>query len=252
MEAIDLPVEGDVAPAEMVRDGVLIHFLSLRAAESVHLGETNQDALSLRTGNGRIAFALCDGVGQSFRGELAAGAVARALAERLAVIEHWNESYLAAACENELAALIAPVSAAVMAVALPSDLPEILRDVLEEKRRSGSETMLLAGVVDPVADRIGLVWCGDSGLSFERNGASSFVIAPSGSKRPDRWSSRRGLTGPLRAYSGSLAGAWRLSAYSDGFLAAPEGTDWEDIRSWNALERLDDDRTVLLMKTINN
>jgi hypothetical protein len=194
--------------------------------------------------------ALCVGVGLSFRGELAAGAVARALADRFAVIDHWTERDLVAACDNDLAALTVPVSAVVAAVQLPSDLPELLREVLEEKRCSGSETMRLAGVVDRSAERVGLVWCGDSRLSLERDGAASLVVAPSEAKRPDRWSSRLGLTGPLQAYAGPLTGSWRLSAFSDGFLAAPERTDWEKILDWSAREQFEDDCTVLLIRPI--
>jgi hypothetical protein len=245
--AIDLPNDRDVHPVEASVPPFLVRYLSLRSGESRALGEVNQDALALRFADGRLTFALCDGVGQSFRGDLAAGMVSAAVADWLLETRELDPAGLIAEGERMLAPLAAAVQSAVDADVLPADLPELLREVLETKRRAGSETTIAAGLLDSGRRIFGLVWCGDSGYTLDLAGDDPLAGEPA-AFGGDRWSSRRGLTGPLRARCGALPEGSQIAVWSDGFRDAPEPADWGAVRAWSETATPPDDSTILSIK----
>lgn len=217
----ELPVQSAAAGPFRLR------FLYARAADSREAGQPGQDYLAFRSDGHRLVFALCDGVGQSFYGDLAARFLGDALVEWLWALP--GPVTGAETFRRELAAYLRSLTEAagaqVQEVALPDDLPPMVREVLEQKRTIGSETTFVCGCLqEPTTDlpegQLLLAWMGDSrlrlwGADGERTGElnASWDVA-------QRWSTRDGPKGgEVGVYVGTLAGLSSLQAYSDGLLA---------------------------------
>lgn len=198
-----------------------------RAHESMILGDKGQDYLAFINQDQQFVFVLCDGVSQSFYGDIAA----KYLGDLLL---NWFTDHLPDGLKPEpirmdlntvLANAVAVGSELVDKHPLAADLPEIFREVLEEKRRLGSETTFVAGRIDlPGGDypegRAVFAWLGDSRL---RIWDAREEISPrlSGEfQTMQRWSSKRGSLGSMvHVYVSNLdhkAGIRRVLAYSDG------------------------------------
>ena len=206
-----------------------------RAAETRAAGDRGQDYLAFCEGEGSFVFALCDGVGQSFYGDLASRYLGDSLVAWLRdrLPETMDRETIAAALDDYLWEIVEPAKSLVERHPLPSDLPPLLREVLEEKRRLGSESTFACGRIDLPREglpegRIVLAWMGDSRLRLWNDRkqpvplGGNFDIAR-------RWSSHRGPVGgrphcfvaPLRDGEQHVV---RLMAYTDG-LAALDGRE---------------------------
>lgn len=193
-----------------------------RSADSRAGNDTGQDYLALREDGVRLAFALCDGVGQSFYGDLAARLLGDALVDRL-----WAESFAEERAFREAIAalldgLVAEGSERVATHPIPEGLPPMFRQVLEEKRALGSEATFVAGLLDTAIGRLFLAWMGDSRLRlWGRDGELTARLGDSFHTR-ERWSTRRGRVGELHTFSIPWQQLRSFVAYSDG-LAALDG-----------------------------
>jgi len=206
-------------------------FAYARSADTRASGDIGQDYLAVREGPQTFAFALCDGVSQSFYGDLAAHYLGDALVA-------WIKEHLPPAMAPEtirtalttyLQGLTGPATEEVRRHPLPPDIPQMLRDVLEEKRALGSESTFVCGRIDlPGADfpagRIVLAWMGDSRLRLWMEDDAHVASLGGVFETAQRWSSRRGLVGgALNVYVAPLQAtgqrASRLMAYSDGLAA---------------------------------
>jgi len=217
----DLPVQAaSVGPFR-------IRFLYARSADSREAGQPGQDYLAFRSDGHRLAFALCDGVGQSFYGDLAARFLGDALVEWLwALPEPVSEPE---AFRRELAAhlraLTGPASAHLQAVALPGDLPPMVREVLEQKRAMGSETTFVCGcLLEPTPatpqGQLLLAWMGDSRLRLWGQEGERTADLGASWDVAQRWSTRDGPKGGEPGiYVGPLVGIAHVQAYSDGLLS---------------------------------
>jgi hypothetical protein len=208
-------------PAQLVhRRSFSYRYAYARSADNRASGEHGQDYLVLREDDWRLAFALCDGVSQSFFGDLAARLVAEALVEWL-----WERKLptddaraFQAALSEALQGLTPVAREHVRAVSLPEHLPPLVRDVLEHKRAAvGSQTTYVGGLLDASSDSLLLTWMGDSRIRFwdwkgtERTGelGDSFHAH-------ERWSSQQGVLGEVHATVMTLRGVSRFMVYSDG------------------------------------
>ena len=219
-------------PVQVVRGQALAYRLAYaRSADSRASGDAGQDYLAVREGKRKIVFALCDGVSQSFYGDLAA----RYLGDALVA---WLDEQLPAMTAPEtirkaltayLRGLTGPATEEVQNRPLPSSIPQMLREVLEEKRALGSESTFVCGCIDLPGDgfptgRIVLAWMGDSRLRLWMDGDAHPASLGGVFETAQRWSSRRGLVGgTLNVYVTPLQAAGkrvsRLMAYSDGLAA---------------------------------
>lgn len=163
---------------------------------------SGQDYLAYAVDEHQLAFALCDGVGQSFYGDLAARILGDALVRRLwarPADVHQGETF-DIDLDRILEQLTTAASAAVSAQALPAAAPPMLREVLEAQRARGSESMFVCGRLDLAATagppgRMALAWLGDSRLRVWR---STIELADELGHSPcaeERWSSRGGVIG---------------------------------------------------------
>lgn len=214
------------------RGAFIYRYTYARSADTRIAGDVGQDYLVFRHNEHTFVFALCDGVSQSFYGDLAARFIGEALMDWL-----WNRlpanvevHSLRDLLTAHLSVLTAPATALVQAQPLPQDAPPMLREVLEQKRALGSESTFVCGRIDrpsrPFPEgRIALAWMGDSRLRLW--GASGERTAELGDTfhTAERWSSRHGpVGGEPHLFLAPLEQDGRrvvlgVMAYSDGLAA---------------------------------
>jgi hypothetical protein len=223
-----------------------------RSADARAAGDTGQDFLAFRWSGRSLAFALCDGVSQSFYGDLAARFLGKALLAWLRRLPRTIEpDPIAESLSSCLQTLAGPATRAVLSHLLPAGASPLLRSVLEEKRANGSESTFACGRIDLPAPglpdgRLVLAWMGDTRIRLW--GPRGEVAGPDGPFAQERrWSSRRGpvggapsiLAGPVR---GRLA---RLAAWTDGFPGEWERLTNDGLRRLIAAGPLHDDLALL-------
>lgn len=189
-----------------------------RSADSRSNNERGQDYLTFRVGEERFAFALCDGVSQSFYGDLAA----RILGDTL-LKWAWNldfgqpDDYIQENLRQELKTLTDEASRLVRDYPIPENVPAMVRGVLDKKRAIGSEATFVMGILDFSQEAACLAWMGDSRLRLWR--ASQEINAPFDGlfKTSERWSTVKGPVGELHLARLAISEFDHLAAYSDGF-----------------------------------
>lgn len=188
-----------------------------RSADSRASGDPGQDSLVVQEDGIRLAFSLCDGVSQSFYGDLAARFLGNALVNWL---WEYRKPISSETFRTELTAflngLVKEASAQVAAHPLPAGLPEMLRQVLEEKRALGSETTFIAGLLDTTVGSLYLTWMGDSRLRLWGPQGEFTAQLGDAFHTQERWSTRRGCLGEVHFFHLPLAHFHYLIAYSDG------------------------------------
>ncbi len=191
-----------------------------RSADSRAHDDVGQDFLALRADEHVLAFALCDGVSQSFFGDLAARLLGEALVrwfwENVNSLLKSSDGALRSALGEFLDSLAAPASQQVARISVPDHLPPMVREVLEEKRGLGSESTFVAGRLDLRTNRLYLAWMGDSRLRlWDERGEITAKLGQT-FHTAERWSTRRGRIGNLHVAVIPLAALRYLIAYSDG------------------------------------
>jgi hypothetical protein len=213
---IRIAQEHETLVTTLERPGYRCRYAYARSADSQAADDVGQDRLVLQVADRCLHFALCDGVSQSFMGDLAARLLADALIDWLEEARCSDGEALQASLNDRLTALVAEVQPHVNDFVLPEDLAPLIHDVLLQKQALGSESTFIAGVLDLDQRRLILAWMGDSririwGREEERTDqlGATFHTA-------ERWSSHRGPVGTPHTISLSLAGITRLLLYSDG------------------------------------
>lgn len=219
-------------PLTVVKKAALAYrFAYARAAETQEIDDVGQDYLTILEGKKSLAFALCDGVSQSFYGNLAAQHLGDALIR-------WLSGDLDPACtqkemqnklENYLQHLTDSATEVVRKFPLPPDISEMLRVVLEEKRALGSQSTFVCGRIDLPdalipAGRIILAWMGDSRLKAWCKGNDKPIDLGGVFNTDQRWATNRGLlNGNPYIYMTTLGAEEqeidRIVSYSDGLYA---------------------------------
>jgi hypothetical protein len=202
-----------------------------RSADAMTFDDPGQDFLIINEKPNTILFALCDGVSQSFFGDLAARILGNALIDWLDQAPHFPEpGELCQSLSTFLSNLAPSAGDQVKSYPLPGGTPPMLRAVLEEKRNLGSETTFICARIDlPTPALPGghflAAWMGDSRLRLfgpEGEGWRQLARTFSASQR---WSTRRGLVGGepnilmsrLLDSTGTGFILERCLVYSDGF-----------------------------------
>jgi hypothetical protein len=214
---IHVPQDRETPATLIEHPGYWCRYAYARSADSRAVDDRGQDCLVLQATEQRFLFALCDGVSQSFVGDLAARLLADALLTWLAQVPLAAETaQLQQDLSDRLAALVDEAQPLVAAFALPKATPPLVRDVLEQKRTLGSESTFVAGILDLNQGQILLAWMGDSRLrSWHANQECSTELGAT-FHTAERWSSRQGAVGTPHLVTRSLIGISRLLCYSDG------------------------------------
>jgi len=215
-ETIRVPQASETPVTAVQRARFGYRYAYARSADSRSQNDPGQDYLVLREDGVRLAFALCDGVSQSFYGDLAARLLGDALVDWL-----WERKPTdATSFRDDLAVfldgLVGTAAAQVAAYSLPEDLPPMLREVLEEKRALGSETTFVAGLLDTDAGTLYMAWMGDSRLRLWGPDGEFTARLGDAFHTHERWSTRRGRVGDLHTLSVPLEELRYLVVYSDG------------------------------------
>lgn len=189
-----------------------------RSTDSRNNNELGQDYLTSVTDGQRFAFAICDGVSQSFYGELAA----RILGDKL-LKWVWNLNFglrhnlIQENLRHDLDALTNEASQLVLNYPIPDHVAFMLRNVLDKKRIIGSEAMFICGLIDLRKDIAGFTWMGDSRLRLWKGEKELLAPFTGLFKTSERWSTVKGPIGELHFTSVRLSDFDHLTVYSDGF-----------------------------------
>lgn len=229
---IQIRQDSDCA-VQLIHNATSTHrYAYARSADTRAANDLGQDYLTLHQSEHTFIFVLCDGVSQSFYGDLAARILGDALVSWLLteLPGGLDTQKIGEVLDSYLQRLTAQATELVNQQPLPENIPQMLQEVLEQKRASGSESTFVCGRIDlPSQDwpqgRVILAWMGDSRLRIwgpygERTGELGDRF-----KTEQRWSSRRGLVNgnanlsisPLQ-HEGQYI-VQRLLAYSDGLHA---------------------------------
>lgn len=196
------------------------------SAESLANGDKGQDALVIREDGRKLVFTLCDGVSQSFFGDLAASFLAENMTDHLwdtPCVDYKSFQKNIRVLLNEL-----PDEAAslVSSCPLPIDVSPLVRDVLEQKREHGSETTFVTGYFDIDQQRLFLAWMGDSRLRiWGRQGEITSRLGNTFHSN-ERWSTRNGCIGSLHTIEIAWKDFYYLVAYSDGLSLLDRSLKW--------------------------
>lgn len=224
---VKLPQDSET-PLTPVRTPVgMAMYLYVRSVDSVAGNTIGQDYVTFRYGGRNLVFAVCDGVGQSFMGDLAA----RLLGDHLV---HWlwdlqkpadAESFSRQAGES-LNSAVAATAQRVVEYELPSHLPPILVQALEMQRKYGSESMFVAGRLALEGDDpwVALCWLGDSPVAAIDIDGELLDLGPHGSTS-ERWNASTGIKGEVHTWVGSGKKVARVAGYTDGLTTGHVPTD---------------------------
>ncbi|GIO66954.1 hypothetical protein NYE48_10075 [Paenibacillus sp. FSL M7-1455] len=191
-----------------------------RAMESLVQGEKGQDFVGVHIDGDVCNFVLCDGVSMSYRGDFAARFLGHTLLEWLGKTREWSSAGFAGFMRE----ITVAASAQLKQLIPPSETPSLLREVLEDKQRLGSQTMYICGRIElPTSKRkqgrIWMAWQGDSRLRFWRHETEISEHFRGTMQTNERWST---LTGPVggqpHVYQTRLEYGMpmRLQLYTDG------------------------------------
>lgn len=188
--------------------------------ESQECGEMSQDYLALSVDGNLCRFVLCDGVSLSYRGDFAAKYLGDRLLQWLEDTSRLSGNLLA----DYLEEIVPQASTEIDQLELPQDMPSLLKEVLEEKRLRGAETMYLCGRIElpepgRPQGRVWLAWHGDIRLRVWKEN-QELAIDTTQFLTQERWSGRVGmLGGSPHVYEQALGKdekECRIMLYTDG------------------------------------
>lgn len=202
-------------------DTVRLTYLYDRSRDSRNGNASGQDFIAFTSTENRITFALCDGVSQSFFGDLSA----RFLGEKLTA---WlrdlpfppNEEVFATLLSDALQSWQPEAAELVEQQPINPTLPPIVRDALDRKREYGSETMFVAGMIDIAAKVLYACYFGDMHLYLFDASNARFALPNATLDTRERWSSKTGIrNGTPHTAIVPLTDDLRIVAHSDGILS---------------------------------
>ena len=221
------------------------------SAESFQKQQSGQDYLTFDTYGDAFMFAVCDGVGQSFFGDLAARLLGDWLLDWLRDQQPGTNvemQRLRTSLSGFLTDKTGEASAHVASQTVPADVSGMVREILADKREIGSESTFVCARIDlPSAaqphGRLLAAWMGDSRLrAWGAGDELADDFARDTFRTAERWSSKYGpidgephvVVLPLVAPDGH-PNVTRLMAYSDGlssldsYTTSPSDTELEEV-----------------------
>lgn len=215
-----------------------------RAAETVMLSEIGQDYMAFAIDGGVCSFVLCDGVGLSYKGDFASRFLGRGLLAWLRNGSELSQHQL----ERKLQELTTASSQESDCFEVEDSTPQLLKEVLQEKQRLGSEAMYICGRIELPGrfqrkGKLWLAWQGDSRLRFFHQHIELTARFGDSFRTAERWSTRSGpVGGKPHVYECRIddSSGYRLLMYSDGLH------DLDPIREW-----VPDEQVQVLMHALH-
>ena len=198
---IVIPQEEDTFPTNINMANYAYRYAYIRSTDSRTYEDPGQDYLVFVPEEQSFTFALCDGVSQSFFGNLGAQFLGEKLVQWLLSNELvFERGRLQASLSNYLVDLTRESEQRIEQYVLPESVPSMLKDVLEKKRGHGSESTFVCGRIDfPSSDflngRVFFAWMGDSRLRFWRDNIESTDELVGEFNTRQRWSTKKGPIG---------------------------------------------------------
>ena len=175
-------------PVTKIKDLFTCRYAYGRAAESVMLSEMGQDFIALKMNEDVCHFVLCDGVGLSYRGDVASRLLGQGLMNWLETVEELTTASL----ERRLKELTQEADREMRTHSLSSETPA-LREVLEEKRARKRSYVYLrphrALLGFRRKGRLWLAWQGDSRVRLWRKEDEITSVFGDRFRTSERWSS---------------------------------------------------------------
>jgi hypothetical protein len=212
-------------------------YLYARSGDSVSSATVGQDYVTFQYGKANLAFTVCDGVGQSFMGDLAARVLGDGLTEWLWGIDRPRDANsFSKAVTDALDRLTEKSARQVAEFKLPEHLPPLVVQALEMQRKYGSESMFVAGRLSLAGDDpwIALCWLGDSPVAAIDIDGQLVDLGPKG-HTSERWNSSTGVKGTVHTWVGGAERVARVAGYTDGLGVESVPTDADlarMMRSW--------------------
>lgn len=203
--------------------GAYLRYAYARSSDSVANQIEGQDYLIFQHNDQRLVFVVCDGVGSSFCGNLAARILGERLLEWMWTLDITyidGAGALVEAATGFLRRLQADGQREVESYEIPDHFPPLIRQALEQQRGYGSEAVFVAARIDHAGPytpdgALTLCWMGDTELHvLDEDGHEMEIGAEWTSK--NRWSTTQGVKGKFSAAMSKLKGVGRLLAFTDG------------------------------------
>jgi hypothetical protein len=205
-----------------------------RSADCQQQDHEAQDYLLFRNNARKFVFCLCDGVGGSFFGDIAAKRLGDEIINWLwslpgNTLKQANES-LPLAMEGTLNQLAIRVQEEIKNMDLGWIDPPALVPVLEKKRTNGSHTTMVCGLLQAPSKSIPdgkaiFFWLGNSRLHIWGEGINKTDSLNAIWSDRFRWTTTYGVRGPIQSYFTDLNSIDTFIAHSDGFDEAITGDE---------------------------
>jgi hypothetical protein len=211
----DTPARREITPI------AALTYLYDRSRDSKKNNAPGQDFIAFRCTDSRLVFAVCDGVSQSFYGDLAARFVGERLVRWLSEQTTFDDTF-PRHIDAVMRTWTDEATQLVQSKPLSINLAPMVRDALERKRENGSEAMFVAGVLDP--QQLVVCWMGDMRLWLWNDANEPIDLPGAAWLTKERWSTRLGpKNGVPRTAVVPLDGVARITIHSDGVGSrAPE------------------------------
>lgn len=191
--------------------------------EFLDSGAPGQDAICMGQKGTLTAICVSDGVSESFMGHIAAEVAGKAIVEEL-LSNPQSLTQKSKVSKHVQTALTNAQTTGAKQVAnfrLDDNLPELVREVQEDKRREGSCAVFSAAFFDSSNRKFALVWLGD--CRFELKAEKGKNITPtinSNWKKAGDWSTEHGVKGKMKVFLGDLdkMKIETIALHSDGML----------------------------------
>ncbi|WP_002148328.1 hypothetical protein [Bacillus cereus] len=197
----------------------------VRAKETQDLNESGQDFLSFQVNGTSFIFVLCDGVGMSFQGEIAAKFLGMKLLNLFEIFSETKQD-ISILLNEQLEKWEEEATEEIRTFQLPEETSWLLRDVLEEKRKLGSEAMFIGGKIELIPNQekahVTIVTHGDSFVQLFQNQKDCLNVMKFERNIEKRWSTQRGIIGgELEVFSKTLSKEEvnRIVIHSDGLMS---------------------------------
>lgn len=212
-----LSQDKELAPrSELAGVYELIYAFS-RSAERQKREYPGADYLSFSYNGSQLFFSICDGVSGGFAGYVAAKFIGDQLVEwsKYQNVAFENVTALEKRLSEVLQDWIKDGTELVNSTPLLLNGDETDRDFMERRRKKGSQTMFLLGVLDVEKNQAFITGLGDIRMLVKYNNKSEpdFVIG----QTKNRWSTLEGQIGNLWSKSYKLSEINCFTMYTDGF-----------------------------------
>ncbi len=218
--------------------GAYVRYAYARSSDSMASQIEGQDYLCFQHNDQRLAFVICDGVGSSFCGNLAARILGDGLLDwlwSLDIAYLGGADALKEAAASFLQRLQKQAQHEVEEYEIPEQIPPLIRQALEQQRTYGSEAIFAAARIDHPGPMIpdgllSLFWMGDTQVRVSGEDGGRIDIGGAW-ENANRWSTTQGVRGEMSAWMHSLKGIGRVAAFTDGLTAHAGGLlDYSDDR----------------------